>query len=238
MSLSGKVAIVTGGTGGSGKAVILELAKKGAKVTTTYIYHHELESLQKEAPPELLKTIAISKTDVLKQEEVEKLVADVAKEHGRIDILVNLVGGYMGGVNLHESEEKTWDLMLELNLRSAYHCCKAVIAHMISQKYGKIVSVSARTGLEPSAGDAAYAVAKAGVIVLARALSEEVKLSNINVNAILPSVIDTEANRHDMPDEDFSLWVKPEEIARVIAFLVSDDASAITGAAIPVYGKS
>lgn len=237
MSLAGKTAIVTGGTGGLGKAVLRELVRQEAKVTTTYIYDSELEHLKKEAS-ELLRTIAISRTDVLKREEVEKLVSDVVKEHGRIDILVNLVGGYKGGVNLHESDEKTWDLMLELNLRSAYHCVKTVIPQMIAQKYGKIVSVSARTGLEPSAGDAAYAVAKAGVIALTRALSEEVKLSNVNVNAILPSVIDTEANRRDMPDEDFSLWVRPEEIARVIAFLVSDDASAITGAAIPVYGKS
>ncbi len=238
MSLAGKVAMVTGGTGGLGKAVILELARKGAKVTSTYIYDWELERLEKEAPPELLKGIVTSRTDVLKREEVEKLVTEVLKEHGRIDILVNLVGGYKGGVNLHEADEKTWDLMLELNLRSAYNCSKAVIPHMIDQTYGKIVSVSARTGVEPSAGDAAYAVAKAGIIALTRTLSEEVKLNNVNVNAILPSVIDTEANRSDMPEEDFSLWVKPEEIAKVIAFLVSDDASAITGAAIPVYGKS
>ncbi len=109
---------------------------------------------------------------------------------------------------------------------------------MVTQKYGKIVSVAARTGLEPSAGDSAYAAAKAGVIALTRALSEEVKMSNVNVNAILPSVIDTEANRRDMPEENFSLWVRPEQIAKVIAFLVSEDATAITGASIPVYGKS
>ncbi len=237
MSLAGKVAIVTGGTGGLGQAVLSELVKQGAKVTTTYIIDREIEHLQKTAP-ELIESITLSRTDVLKQEEVARLVADVMKQHGRIDILVNLVGGYKGGLNLHEAEEKEWDLMLELNLRSTYHCSKTVIPHMLAQKYGKIVSVSARTGLEPSAGDAAYAVAKAGIIALTRALSEEVKLSNINVNAILPSVIDTEGNRRDMPEEDFSLWVRPEEIGKVIAFLVSDDATAITGAAIPVYGKS
>ncbi len=238
MRLADRIAIVTGGTGGLGRAVLRELAVEGAKVTTTYIYDWELEHLKKETPPELLKTVAITKTDVLKREEVEKLAAGVMKESGRIDILVNLVGGYKGGINLPETEEKTWDLMLELNLRSAYNCCRAVVPHMVTQKYGKIVSVAARTGLEPSAGDSAYAAAKAGVIALTRALSEEVKLSNVNVNAILPSVIDTEANRRDMPQEDFSLWVRPDEIARVIAFLVSDDANAITGAAIPVYGKS
>ena len=237
MSLTGKIAIVTGGTGGLGRAVLTELVQQGANVTTTYIIDRELDHLQK-TDPELLAKITLSRTDVLKREEVERLVADVLKQHSRIDILVNLVGGYKGGMSLHETEEKDWDLMLELNLRGTYHCSKAVIPQMMTQKYGKIVSVSARTGLEPSAGDAAYAVAKAGVIALTRTLSEEVKLSNVNVNAILPSVIDTEANRRDMPGEDFSLWVRPQEIAQVIAFLVSDDATAITGAAIPVYGKS
>ena len=237
MSLTGKIAIVTGGTGGLGRAVLSELVQQGANVTTTYIIDRELEHLQKSAP-ELLTKITLSRTDVLKLEDVERLVADVLKQHPRIDILVNLVGGYKGGINLHETEEKDWDLMLELNLRGTYHCCKAVIPKMMAQKYGRIVSVSARTGLEPSAGDAAYAAAKAGVIALTRALSEEVKLSNVNVNAIMPSVIDTDANRRDMPEEDFSLWVRPEQIAKVIAFLVSEEASAITGAAIPVYGKS
>ncbi len=237
MSLTGKVAILTGGTGGLGQAVLKELVKQGAKVTTTYIIDSEIEHLQKSAP-ELLTNVTLSRTNVLKREEVEKLVADLTKQHGRIDILVNLVGGYKGGINLPETDEKTWDSMLELNLRSAYNCCRAAVPHMVSQKYGKIVSVAARTGLEPSAGDSAYAASKAGVLALTRALSEEVKLNNVNVNAIMPSVIDTEANRRDMPEEDFSLWVRPVEIARVIAFLVSDDATAITGAAIPVYGKS
>ncbi len=237
MRLEGKVGIVTGGTGGLGKAVLRELSNEGAKITTTYIVDSEVEHLQKTAP-DLLGKITLSRTDVLKQEDIEKLVAETAKKEGKIDILVNLVGGYKGGMNLPETDEKTWDMMLELNLRSAYNCCRAVVPHMVTQKYGKIVSVAARTGLEPSAGDSAYAAAKAGVIALTRSLSEEVKLSNINVNAILPSVIDTEANRRDMPEEDFSLWVRPDEIAKVITFLISDAATAITGAAIPVYGKS
>lgn len=237
MNLTDKIAIVTGGTGGLGRAVLSELVQQGANVTTTYIIDRELEHLQNTAP-ELLAKITLSRTDVLKQDEVGSLVADVLRKHARIDILVNLVGGYKGGMNLHETEEKDWNLMLELNLRGTYNCCKSVIPQMLNQKSGKIVSVSARTGLEPSAGDAAYAVAKAGVIALTRALSEEVKMDNINVNAIMPSVIDTEANRRDMPEEDFSLWVRPDQIAKVIAFLVSEDATAITGAAIPVYGKS
>jgi NAD(P)-dependent dehydrogenase (short-subunit alcohol dehydrogenase family) len=151
-------------------------------------------------------------------------------------VLVNVVGGYLGGKSVSELDEKEWDLMMNMNLKSAFLISKHVIPQMISSKYGKIMHVSSRTGLKSSGYDSAYAASKSGLIRLVESLSEEVKESNINVNCIMPSTIDTEANRRAMPTADPSKWVKPQELANVVLFLCSDEANVITGAAIPTYG--
>jgi NAD(P)-dependent dehydrogenase (short-subunit alcohol dehydrogenase family) len=128
--------------------------------------------------------------------------------------------------------------MMNINLKSTFLCSKAVLPQMIKQNYGKIINISSRPALKGSAGVGAYAASKAGVLNLTETIAEEVKDYDINVNAILPSTIDTPANRKAMPDADFSKWVKPEEIARVIIFLSSDESKPISGAGIPVYGKA
>ena len=147
-----------------------------------------------------------------------------------------MVGGYLGGKGVSELDEKEWDLMMTMNLKSAFLISKHVIPQMISSKYGKAVHVSSRTGLQSTGYDSAYAASKSGLIRLVESLSEESKESNINVNCIMPSIIDTEANRKAMPTADFSKWVKAEELANVVLFLCSEDAKVITGAAIPTYG--
>ena len=135
-----------------------------------------------------------------------------------------------------ELDEKEWDLMMNMNLKSAFLISKNVIPQMISSKNGKIIHISSRSGLKSSGYDSAYAASKSGLIRLVESLSEEAKELHINVNCIMPSTIDTEANRIAMPDADHSIWVKPQDLANIVLFLCSEDAKAITGAAIPTYG--
>jgi NAD(P)-dependent dehydrogenase (short-subunit alcohol dehydrogenase family) len=176
------------------------------------------------------------RADIGKEEEVKKLISSVLDKYDQIDILVNVVGGYIGGKSLTELDEKDWDLMMNMNLKSAFLISKNVIPQMISSKSGKIVHVSSRTGLKSTGYDSAYAASKSGLIRLVESLSEEVKELHINVNCIMPSTIDTEANRIAMPNADHTKWVKPQDLANIVLFLCSEDAKAITGAAIPTYG--
>jgi NAD(P)-dependent dehydrogenase (short-subunit alcohol dehydrogenase family) len=171
---------------------------------------------------------------------VRDFVQKTVEKHGRVDFLLNIAGAWGGGKDVANTDEQTWDFMMNLNLKSVFLCCKAVLPFMIKQNYGRIVSVASRAAVEKRwrAKSAAYAVSKAGVVVLTEAIAEEVKDYNINVNCILPSTIDTPANRRDLPKADFSKWVNPKDIAEVIVFLLSDASEIISGASVPVYGKA
>jgi NAD(P)-dependent dehydrogenase (short-subunit alcohol dehydrogenase family) len=227
-----KIVLLTGGTGALGRAITAAFIASDAKVVSSYVIDREIEQLKKESKA----VVELIKTDVTKEEEIEKLVLSVISKYGRIDVLVNVVGGYLGGKSVSELDEKEWDLMMTVNLKSAFLISKHVIPQMVSSKYGKIMHVSSRTGLKSSGYDSAYAASKSGLIRLVESLSEEVKDSNINVNCIMPSTIDTEANRRAMPTADHSKWVKLQDLANVVLFLCSDEANVITGAAIPTYG--
>ncbi len=157
---------------------------------------------------------------------------------GQIDVLANTVGGYRGGTPVHETDPDQLALLLDLNARTAYTISQAVIPAMLARGRGRIVHVAARAGLHGGAKMAAYSMAKSAVIRLVEALAAEHKHSGITVNCVLPGTIDTPQNRAEMPDADHSRWVAPEAIADVIAFLASDAARAVQGAAIPVYGRS
>lgn len=236
MILKDKVAIITGGTGALGKAVVSAFLQEGAKVACTYIVDEELKGLSSIIEHHKSNVLFI-KANVTKEEEVKKTIQETLEGFERIEILVNIVGGF-AYAKIIDTDEKTWDSMMNMNLKSAFFCSKAVLTHMIKQNYGRIVNISSRPALKGSAGVGAYSASKAGVLNLTETIADEVKDYDINVNAILPSTIDTPANRRDMPNADFSKWVKPEEIARVIVFLASDDSKPISGAAIPVYGKA
>jgi NAD(P)-dependent dehydrogenase (short-subunit alcohol dehydrogenase family) len=227
-----KIVLVTGGTGALGRAITAAFIASDAKVVSSYVIYREIEQLKKESKA----VVELIKTDLTKEEEVEKLVLSVISKYGRIDVSVNVIGGYLGGKSVPELDEKEWDLMMTINLKSAFLISKHVIPQMVSAKYGKIMHVSSRTGLKSSGYDSAYAASKSGLIRLVESLSEEVKESNINVNCIMPSTIDTEANRRAMPTADPSKWVKPQDLANVVLFLCSDEANVITGAAMPTYG--
>jgi NAD(P)-dependent dehydrogenase (short-subunit alcohol dehydrogenase family) len=231
MSRGTGATIVTGGTGGLGAGVVRALIDAGHDVVVTWIVEKEIEHF----PAELRDRCRLERVDVLSGDELGKLI-DRCRPDG-IWALVHLVGGYLDGAPIADMDMGDWDLQLQLNLRSAALALRAVLPSMVERGQGRAVAVSSRAARMPFAGAAAYAASKAGVIALVEAASAEVKNAGVCVNCVLPSVIDTPGNRAAQPDADPSRWVRPEEIGAVIAFLCSSEASGVTGASIPVYGR-
>ncbi|HEX3035959.1 MAG TPA: SDR family NAD(P)-dependent oxidoreductase [Thermodesulfobacteriota bacterium] len=236
MTFRDKVTIITGGTGGLGKAVVLGFLEEGAKVACTYVVDKELRDCQPLIKKHKANFLPV-KADVTNEKQVARVIQKTLDGFGKIDVLVNIVGAFTYA-KVVDTSEKEWDRMMNTNLKSAFLCSKAVLPHMIRQNYGKIISISSRPALKGSAGVGAYAASKAGVLNLTETVADEVKDYDIKVNAILPSTIDTPGTRKAMPEADFSKWVKPEEISKVIVFLASDSSQPISGAGIPVYGKA
>jgi NAD(P)-dependent dehydrogenase (short-subunit alcohol dehydrogenase family) len=233
----GRVVLVAGGTGGLGRSVSLAFLASGDRVEATYRNADELAELETAAGDDSAR-LSGHAVDVTREEDVRALVATIVKRHGRLDALVNTVGGYGGGASLWETEASLLDRMLALNLRSGWVLSRAVAAPMIERGNGAIVNVAARAAFDHAAGLAAYAASKAAAVALIDVLAADLKGTGVRANSILPSVIDTPANRKAMPNADFSKWPRPDEIARVILFLCGDDARLVSGAAIPVYGES
>jgi len=237
MRFKGKVVLVAGGTGGLGCAVSLAFLSERANVIVTYRRAEEFQALEGAAGVGGLR-LAGHSVDVTDEAAVAKLVEEIVAEHGRLDAMVNTVGGYAGGVKLWDLEAKTFDQLLALNLRAGYALARAAIGPMLKQKAGAIVNVGAKAAFDHAAGASAYAASKAAALAMVDCLAADAKGTGVRVNTILPSIIDTAANRQAMPDAKFDKWPKPEDIAKVILFLCSDDAKVVHGAAIPVYGES
>ena len=233
----GKVVLVAGGTGGLGRAVTLAFLEEGAKVVATYRKQEELDALKVAAGVNTAQLDGVA-VDVTDEAAVRQLIEKIVGKYRRLDAMVNAVGGYAGGAKLWELETKVFEQMLALNLRSGYALSRAAVRAMLKDGHGAIVNVASKAAVEHAGGAAAYAASKSAAVAMLDSLAEDLKGSGVRVNTILPSIIDTEANRKAMPKADFTKWPKPEEIARVILFLSSDDARVIHGAAIPVYGDS
>jgi NAD(P)-dependent dehydrogenase (short-subunit alcohol dehydrogenase family) len=229
-----RTVVVAGGTGALGASVSRAFVESGARVIATYVKQAEYEALAKQVSSGL---IGVS-LDVTDEAAVAKFVAETESKYGAIDALVIAVGGYAGGKPVWETGTATYDLMLSLNLRAAFVMTRAILPGMIRQNRGAVVNVASKAGYGHSAGAAMYAASKAGVMALFDSLAEEVKPYNINVNSIVPSIMDTPSNRREMPKANFSVWPKTDDIAKVILYLCSDDARVIHGAAVPVYGKT
>lgn len=236
LRFSDHVALIAGGTGGLGRAVSLAFLQEGAKVIVTYRKQEEFSTL-KNAADQHGSRLSGHPVDVTDELPVRQLIEKVLREHRRLDILVNAVGGYAGGLTLWETEPNVLETMLALNLRSGYALSRAVTPAMLKQKRGSIVNIASQAAVKHDAGAAAYAASKAGALAMMDSLAQDLSGTGVRVNSILPSIIDTEANRRAMPNADFAKWPKPEDIARVIVFLCSDDAKVIHGASIPVYGN-
>lgn len=232
---SGNSALIAGGTGGLGRAVSLAFLEEGADVIVTYRRQEEFSALKK-AAGQLAARLRGHQIDVTDESAARQLIETVVTEHGRLDVLVNSVGAYAGGMKLWEIKPSVFEAMLALNLRSGYVLSAAVVPAMLRQKKGSIVNIASKAAVDHAAGTAAYAASKAAALAMIESLAEDLRGTGVRVNSVLPSIIDTEANRRAMPNADFAKWPKPEDIARVILFLCSNDARVIHGAAIPVYG--
>jgi NAD(P)-dependent dehydrogenase (short-subunit alcohol dehydrogenase family) len=235
MRFASKVALVTGGTGGLGKAVSLALLAEGAKVVVTYVVPGEFAALRT-AAGERASALQGEHVDVTDAAAASKLVSEINSKHGRLDALVNTVGGYAGGIRLWEMDDETFEKMHALNVRVGFVIARAVVPAMLKNKAGAIVNVSAKAAFDHGAGASGYASSKAAALAMMDSLAEDLRGSGVRVNSILPSIIDTETNRKAMPGAAFDKWPKPEDLAKVVLFLLSDEAKVIHGAAIPVYG--
>ena len=226
-------AIITGGTGGLGSAVVARLLDDGWRVVVPWIVEHELERVTEREGLELVQA------DLFDADAVASVVARGASEkEAPLRGVVNLVGGFAMGARVHETPIEDFEKQFRLNLRPTYLITAAAVPHMLSAGGGSVVCVGTRAAVQPFSGAAGYISSKAAVIAFAQAVAAEYKNDGIRCNAILPSVIDTPANRASMPKADFEKWVKPAEIAGVIAHLLSDASRPTSGAAIPVYGRA
>lgn len=228
------VALVTGGTGGLGRAVLAELLDAGAQVVTTWLAERERDAVESELGER--EGLHLVEADLLAG-GIDDAVA-AASGLGELRSLVNLVGGFAQGERLHEEDPGQLEKMLSLNLETAVRASRAAIPKMLGAGGGAIVCVGTKVAYEPFSGGAAYAISKSATLALVRSLDAEYRGDGIRANAIVPNVIDTPANRESMPDANFGDWVTPAQIARVIRFLCSEDSAPVTGAAIPVYGRS
>ena len=223
---------MAGGTGALGGAVLAELLDCGHSVTATWVEERERERVAAELGDR--DGLSLVQADLMDPGAVEAAVASV----DGLGAVVNLVGGFASGPRVHETEPEDWEGLLRLNLRPGFLLARAAMPRLIERGGGAYVGVSARPALRPFAGAAAYVTGKAAVLAFVQALDADYRADGIRANAVLPSVIDTPANRASQPDADYAKWVQPAEIAKVIRFLVSDDAAVTSGAAVPVYGRA
>lgn len=223
MKADGKVVLIAGGSGALGQTVVSAFLATGARVIT----------IDRHPPAVQTEGLAAMRADVTDESDIRRVVEEVIRTVGRIDTLINLVGGFAMG-RVVETDMSLWQRMLTVNLTAAFLLSKIVLPRMLEQRMGRIVHVAARAALEPFPGAAAYVVSKSGLVALIRTLSTELAGSGVTVNGVLPTTIDTPANRRSMPDADPSKWAKPESIAQSLIFLASEEASQINGALIPV----
>jgi NAD(P)-dependent dehydrogenase (short-subunit alcohol dehydrogenase family) len=222
MGLKGKVVVITGGSGALGHTVTPACVSAGAHVVT----------VDRATPSHVAGGTALQ-ADVTDEVAVQRVLREVIQKHGRLDVLINLVGGFAMG-RLVDTEEALWQRMLAMNVTPAFVLSKAVIPQMGKQGAGRILHVAAWAAIEPFPGAAAYIIAKSSLVALIKVLALELKGSGVTVNGVLPTTIDTPANRANMPEVDPSNWTKPESIADTLVFLASDEAAQVSGATIPV----
>ena len=237
--LNGKVAIITGAAGALGSVVTRTFLQNRAKVVALY-HREEKYGRLYEKLGKLSDNLTGMKGDATLPDDCSRLVKTAIDKYDKLDILVNLVGGWSGGESLEKTDTSLWDEMMNKNAKSVFLCCKAALPVMIENNYGKIVNVSAKSSTREGRKrrSSIYAASKGAVNVLTLAMAEELVDKKININCVMPSTIDTDGNRKMMPKADFGKWVSKQNVADTILFLCSDKASDIKGTCIPIYGRS
>ena len=234
MAMHNTSVMVTGAAGNLGRAVADAFAAQGANLVLLDLRRDSLErSFGVETGQRLFAA-----ANLLEQDQAQAAVQAAVARFGRIDVLCNLAGGFRMGEAVHATQDSTWDFLLDLNARTLLHMARAVVPHMLERGGGKIVNVGAAAAQRGVAHMGAYCAAKSSVIRLTEAMAAELREQHINVNCVLPTIIDTPENRAAMPDADPSRWVAPQDLAQVIVFLASDAARAVHGASVPVAGLS
>jgi len=216
---SGKVVLIAGASGALGTVVTQALLEAGASVAAVSRSGSEISA------------------DLTRPGEAARAVQTVLSRFKRLDVLLHLAGGFEGGTPVAQTPDGVWTRMFDLNVNAAFYCARAALAAMIEAKYGRIVAIGSKTAVDPVATLAAYGASKAALVALVRTIALEVKGAGVTANVVLPSVIDTEANRAANPGADFSRWVRPESIARLLLWLASEAAADVNGAVVPIYGR-
>lgn len=231
-----KLVVVAGGTGGLGRAVSLAFLAEGARVAVTYRSDVEWVALNNAAATDAERLTGYV-VDASSETAVKAFAGQIDALSQGLNVLVNAIGGYAGGIPLWQTDLNVMDKMLALNLMPGFLLASAFVPGMVKQKNGVMINVAARAAVDHAAGAGAYAASKAAAVAMIDCLAADLKGTGVRVNSVLPSIIDTEANRRAMPGADFTMWPKPEEIAEVVLFLASDEARLVHGASVPVYGS-
>ena len=231
-----RVVMITGATGALGEHVAEAVAATGARLALTARHADALQALADRLGLDPAHTL-LHAADLAREDDVAALMAAVAARWGGVDVLLNLAGGWTGGARVAEVTLADWQAGLEMNLLSALLIDRAVLPYMAANKWGRIVNMASKAAEDPGPRQVAYNVAKAGVVALTRSIAAEYRRSGVAANVVLPSIIDTPANRSQTPDADFSRWVTPQQIAELLLFLMSEAAGSLNGAAIPLYGR-
>jgi NAD(P)-dependent dehydrogenase (short-subunit alcohol dehydrogenase family) len=231
--MKGKTIVVTGGFGALGSGVAAAAIDRGASVAVLDVAPSAPQALADRLGP---KALLIGGVDLSSPDGAQKAMGAVKANFGRLDALLNIAGGFQWEP-VEDGTGESWDRMFALNLKTALNACKAALPYLLESGAGRIVNVGAQSALHAASGMGPYAASKSAVHRLTESLAEELKLKGVTVNAVLPSTIDTPANRRDRPTADFDRWVSPADLAAVILFLASDEAKAVTGALIPVSGR-
>ncbi len=231
------VAIVTGATGGLGTALTARLLARKYRIGATYLIPEEAAAYEERFAREE-DELLLRRVNAVEPEQIASFLEDAVSHFGRIDAVAALVGTWAGGRDVRETDDVRFERMLDTNLRSAFFTVRAAIPHLEASGGGRILLMGSRAAMDTPPGQAAFNIAKAGVVALARSAAEEVEDLGITVNVLLPSVIDTPATRETLPFADYVTWPTPDQIAAVAEFVMAGDSGVMSGAAIPVYGKA